>query len=254
MSCPGHSSSSSRATPVRINGKIRAREVRVIGPEGNQIGILSLHEAIKLARAHNMDLVEVAPNANPPVCRIIDYGKFRYEQAKKEKESRKHQHANRVKEIQLSASIDPHDLKVKLGHAIDFLCDDMRVMVTLRFRGREMAHQEIGRQVIERFIADLAPYGSPVGPPRLEGKGLRAMITPLPRHKRAPNPRAQAQPSEPSEPKPKQERPSAPSPSEQTQPTEKVANASPSQDGQSSGFVNNPFAELDGSASNEAQN
>ena len=141
---------------VRINGKIRAREVRVIGPDGQQVGVVSLHEAINLARRSAMDLVEVAPNATPPVCRVVDYGKYRYEQAKKEKESKKHQHANRVKEIQLTATIDDNDFGVKLGHATGFLCEDMRVKVSLRFRGREMAHQEFGMQVMERFVKELA--------------------------------------------------------------------------------------------------
>src|SRR5436190_2114712 len=133
---------------VRVNGKIRAREVRVVALDGKQLGVLQLGEAINLARQHAVDLVEIAPNATPPVCRLVDFGKFRYEQAKKEKESRKHQHANKVKEIQLSPTIDPHDFGVKLTHAIDFLCDEMKVKVTLRFRGREMAHQEIGFQKV----------------------------------------------------------------------------------------------------------
>src|SRR5213076_394474 len=124
--------------------KIRAREVRVVSQDGKQLGVLQLGEAINLARAQGVDLVEIAPNATPPVCRLVDFGKFRYEQSKKEKESKKHQHANRVKEIQLSANIDPHDFATKLTHAIDFLCEEMKVKVTLRFRGREMAHQEFG--------------------------------------------------------------------------------------------------------------
>jgi len=173
---------------VRINGKIRAREVRVIGPDGQQVGVIPLHEAISMARARDMDLVEVAPNAVPPVCRVIDYGKYRYELAKKEKESRKHQHANRVKEIQLSASISVHDFEVKKSHAIDFLCDDMKVKVTLRFRGREMAHQEFGIKVVQRLLKDIIPYGHPDADPKLVGKGLNVMISPLPRNKRAKNP------------------------------------------------------------------
>ena len=119
---------SSRYSPppgpaYKVNGKIRAREVRVIGVDGKQMGVLTLRDALTLARANGVDLVEIAPNAAPPVCRLVDYGKFRYEQSKKDRESRKHQHATKVKEIQLSPKIDPHDLGVKLGHAIDFLCD-----------------------------------------------------------------------------------------------------------------------------------
>jgi len=126
--------SSSSASFVRVNGKIRAREVRVIGVDGKQLGVISLGEAINLARANGVDLVEIAATATPPVCRLVDFGKFRYEQAKKDKESKKHQHANKVKEIQLSPKIDPHDLGVKLNHAIDFLCEDMKVKIVLKFR------------------------------------------------------------------------------------------------------------------------
>ena len=142
-----------------------------------------------MARQHGVDLVEIAPNATPPVCRIVDYGKFRYEQAKKDKESRKHQHANKVKEVQLSPKIDPHDFGVKLTHAIDFLCDDMKVKISLRFRGREMAHQEYGFQVVEKFIKETTPFGHPDNSPKLIGKGINVMISPLPRNKRAINPR-----------------------------------------------------------------
>lgn len=149
---------------------------------------MSLSEALNMARSRGVDLVEIAPNATPPVCRLVDYGKFRYEQAKKDKESKKHQHANRVKEIQLSANIDPHDFSVKLTHAIDFLCEDMKVKVTLRFRGREMAHQEFGFGQVKRFIKELEPFGHPDAPPKLIGKGLNVMISPLPRAKRAKNP------------------------------------------------------------------
>jgi translation initiation factor IF-3 len=174
---------------VKVNGKIRAREVRVIGVDGAQLGVLPLGEAINLARNNGVDLVEIAANATPPVCRLVDFGKFRYEQAKKEKESKKHQHANKVKEIQLSPSIDPHDFGVKLTHAIDFLCEEMKVKVTLRFRGREMAHKEFGFQVVDKFIREIAPFGHPDAPPKLIGKGINVMLSPLPRNKRAKNPK-----------------------------------------------------------------
>jgi len=173
---------------VRVNGKIRAREVRVVGHDGKQLGVLALGEAINLARTHGVDLVEIAPNATPPVCRLVDYGKFRYEQSKKEKEAKKHHHANKVKEIQLSPTIDPHDFGVKLSHAIDFLCDEMKVKLSLRFRGREMAHQEIGFQVVKKFIQALALYGHPDAEPKLIGRGIHVMLSPLPRNKRAKNP------------------------------------------------------------------
>jgi translation initiation factor IF-3 len=173
---------------TRVNNKIRAREVRVIGDNQQQLGIMSLNEALAMARQRGVDLVEIAAAANPPVCRLVDFGKYRYEQAKKDKESKKHQHANRVKEIQLSPNIDPHDFGVKLSHAIDFLCEDMKVKVTLRFRGREMAHQEFGFGQVQRFIKEVGPFGHPDAPPKLIGKGLNVMISPLPRNKRAPNP------------------------------------------------------------------
>ena len=123
-------SSSSGGGFIKVNGKIRAREVRVIGGDGSQLGVLSLQDALNRARVEGVDLVEIAPTANPPVCRLVDYGKFRYEQSKKEKESKKRQHATKVKEIQLSPGIDPHDFGVKLNHAIEFLCEDMKVKVT----------------------------------------------------------------------------------------------------------------------------
>ena len=119
----------------------------------------------------------------------MDFGKYRYEIAKKEKESKKHQHASIVKEVQLSPRIDPHDLGIKLTHAIDFLCEDMKVKIALKFRGRENAHTEVGFAVINKFIADIAPYGQPDFPPKLIGKGINVMISPLPRNKRAKNPR-----------------------------------------------------------------
>ncbi|MDX1952953.1 MAG: translation initiation factor IF-3 [Verrucomicrobiota bacterium] len=188
MSRPFVPRSPSNTPFVRINGKIRAREVRVIGDEGEQLGILSLGDAINLARNKGVDLVEIAPNATPPVCRLVDFGKFRYEQAKKEKEAKKHQHANKVKEIQLSPQIDPHDFSTKLTHAIDFLCEDMKVKVTLRFRGREMAHQEYGFEKIHTFIKDVAAWGHPDSPPKLIGKGITLMLSPHPRAKRAKHP------------------------------------------------------------------
>ena len=173
---------------VRINGKIRAREVRVIAHDGSQLGVLPLTDALNLARQAGVDLVEIAPNAVPPVCRVVDFGKFRYEQAKKEKESKKHQHANKVKEVQLSPKIDPHDLMIKTQHAIGFLCNDMKVKVALKFRGREMAHTEYGFNVIKKFVTDVTPFGHPDFTPKLVGKSINLMISPLPRAKRAKNP------------------------------------------------------------------
>lgn len=189
MSRPFSPRNSSPVAFTRINGKIRAREVRVIGVDGKQLGVLPLNEALNQARANGVDLVEIAATANPPVCRLVDFGKYRYEQAKKDKESKKHQHATIVKEIQLSPRIDPHDLGVKTVHAVDFLCEDMKVKVVLKFRGREMAHTEFGFQVIKKFVADIEPYGHPDFTPKLVGRSITLMISPLPRNKRAKNPR-----------------------------------------------------------------
>jgi translation initiation factor IF-3 len=189
LSRPFSPRNSSPASFVRVNGKIRAREVRVIGVDGKQLGVIPLTEALSLARQHAVDLVEIAATATPPVCRLVDFGKYRYEQAKKEKESKKHQHASTVKEVQLSPRIDPHDLGIKVSHAIDFLCEDMKVKVALKFRGREMAHTEVGFQVISKFLAEIALFGHPDFPPKLIGRGVNVMISPLPRNKRAKNPR-----------------------------------------------------------------
>jgi len=190
LSRPFSPRNSSPASFVRVNGKIRAREVRVIGVEHNQLGVMPLTDAMNLARQHGVDLVEIAATAVPPVCRLVDFGKYRYEMAKKEKESKKHQHASIVKEVQLSPRIDPHDLGIKLMHAINFLCEDMKVKIALKFRGRENAHTEVGFEVIRKFIADIAPYGQPDFQPKLVGKAINLMISPLPRNKRAKNPHA----------------------------------------------------------------
>ena len=190
MSRPFTPRNSSSVSFVRVNGKIRAREVRVLGTDNKQLGILPLNEALTLARQSGVDLVEISSTATPPVCRLVDFGKFRYEQAKKEKDSKKHQHASTVKEVQLSPRIDPHDLGVKITHAIDFLCEDMKVKVALKFRGREMAHTEFGFQVVNKFLADIAPYGHPDFKPKLVGRGIHVMVSPLPRNKRPKNPRS----------------------------------------------------------------
>lgn len=241
MSRPFPSRNSSPSGPfVRVNGKIRAREVRVIGTDGKQLGVLSLGEALNLARANGVDLVEIAPNATPPVCRLVDYGKFRYEQAKREKESRQHQHATKVKEVQLSPKIDPHDLSVKLQHAIGFLCKDMKVKITLKFRGREMAHTEFGFQVVQKFLADIAPYGHPDFEPKLIGRGIIVMITPLPRNKRAkaPQPDEGAAVSAPSQPPAEDNPPATPVPIQRS-PRPQPEAATPAR------FINNPFEQLE---------
>ena len=171
----------------RRNGKIRAREVRVIDENKEQLGVLPLLEALRLAQKKGLDLIEIAPNATPPVCRIVDYGKFRYEEAKREKDSHRSA-AGKMKEIQLSAVIDPHDFATKLNHAIEFLCEDMKVRLKLRFKGRQKAHKEFGFQVVNKFVSDLAAYAQADSPPKMLGdRDLNVVLTPLPREKRARN-------------------------------------------------------------------
>ncbi len=239
---------------VRVNGKIRAREVRVIGPSGQQLGIMPLADALNLARNHGVDLVEIAANANPPVCRVVDFGKYRYELSKKEKESRKHQHANKVKEIQLTPNIDPHDFSVKVSHAVDFLCEDMKVKVTLRFRGREMTHKEFGFQVVEKCIKELAPFGHPDAAPKLIGKGINVMVSPLPKAKRAKNPRGEARGAHmdendvtEDEDDSEEQLNGSPAPAETKEKTGKVPTDAAENPGE---FGQNPFAQLNLNAQN----
>jgi translation initiation factor IF-3 len=191
----------SREPLHRRNGKIRAREVRVIDDAKEQLGVMTLDDALRLAQRKGLDLIEIAPNATPPVCRIVDYGKFLYEEAKRGKDSNARQSASRMKELQISPAIDPHDLETKLGHAIQFLCDDMKVRVKLRFRGRQKAHKDIGFEVINKFVKDVALYGHADSPPRLLGdRDLNVTLTPLPRAKRAKSPRDLHAPKPPAAP------------------------------------------------------
>lgn len=217
---------------IRINGKIRAREVRVVDADGTQVGVLSIGDALTLARGRGVDLVEVAPTAQPPVCRVVDYGKYRYEQSKKEKESKKHQNTSMVKEVQLRPRIDSHDLGVKVGHAIDFLCEDMKVKVALRFRGREMAHTDIGFGMVQSFVEKVAPYGQPDFKPKLNGRTIVLMISPLPKNKRAAHPDKVQEGEGPEAQSDQDAAPSADAP----------AQAAPSQETKE--FSNTPFSEL----------
>ncbi len=163
--------------------------MRVLDETKRQLGVMSLNEALRLAMSKGMDLVEIAPNATPSVCRIVNYGKFMYEEAKKNKDAQSHQSASKLKEIQLSATIDPHDFTIKLGHAINFLCEDMKVRVKLRFRGRQKAHTEFGFQVVNRFVKEAAPWAQADSPPKMLGdRDLNVILSPLPRSKRAKNP------------------------------------------------------------------
>jgi translation initiation factor IF-3 len=180
----------SREPLHRRNGKIRAREVRVLDETKQQLGVMSLNEALRLAMSKGLDLVEIAPNATPAVCRIVDYGKFMYEEAKRHKDAQGRQSASRMKELQLSPMIDPHDFSIKLSRAIEFLCEDMKVRIKLRFRGRQKAHTEFGFEVVNRFVKEAAPWGQADSPPKMLGdRDLNVILSPLPRNKRAKNPR-----------------------------------------------------------------
>jgi translation initiation factor IF-3 len=175
----------SKEPRYRRNGKIRAREVRVVDENKQQLGVMSLGEALRLAQNKGLDLLEIAPNAVPPVCRIVNYGKFQYEEAKKAKESHSHQAGSKMKELQLSPAIALHDFDTKLAHAIEFLSADMKVCVKLRFRGRQRAHKEYGFQMVNRFVAGTAAYGRADAPPKMLGdRDLTVIISPLPREKR----------------------------------------------------------------------
>jgi translation initiation factor IF-3 len=163
---------------------------------------MSLGDALRMAQEQGLDLVEIAPTANPPVCRIVDYGKFRYEESKREKHSQNA--GDKLKEIQLSAVIDPHDFGIKVSHAIAFLCDDIKVRVKLRFRGRQKAHKEFGFEVVNRFVRGVAEYGHADSPPKMLGdRDLNVLLTPLPREKRGKKPPSANKPADPSAAQPK---------------------------------------------------
>ena len=161
---------------MRINEEIRAREVRVIANGGEQLGIMSSRDALKLALENHLDLVEIAPTAKPPVCRIMDYGKYRYEQQKREKEARKKQKTFDIKEVKLRPGIEDHDFNVKYKNAVRFLEDGDKVKVTLRFRGREMAHMGASKHILDDFAENLKDIASVEKPPKLEGKSMSPKI------------------------------------------------------------------------------
>ncbi|MFZ5800361.1 MAG: translation initiation factor IF-3 [Candidatus Omnitrophota bacterium] len=163
---------------MRVNERIRVPEVRVVGPAGEQMGVMSLSRALDLANQHELDLVEVAPTANPPVCRIMDFSKYKYDQEKKEREMKKHQKQGQLKEIRVKPHIDEHDYLVKLKQLTSFLQKKDKVKVSLFFRGREMAHQDIGQNIINRFIADIQPVGQVEKGPLMEGRILTMTIAP----------------------------------------------------------------------------
>jgi len=161
-----------------MNERIRAREIRVIDADGNQLGILPPYEALKKAREANLDLVEISPNAMPPVCRIMDYGKFLYEQEKKERAAKKHQKQIVLKEVKFSVNVDEHDYITKKNHVLRFLAEGDKVKASLRFRGREMAHQNLGRNVLERLVTDVGDKGIVEFRPRMEGNTMHVILAP----------------------------------------------------------------------------
>ncbi len=162
----------------QINEEIRDKEVRVISADGEQIGVMSAKEAIALAERSNLDLVKIAPNAVPPVCKIMDYGKFKFEQAKREKEAKKKQKVMDIKEVRLSLNIDTGDFNTKVNHALRFLKDGDKVKVSIRFRGREMAHTEYGTTIMQRFAEACSETGSVEKPAKLEGRQMLMFLVP----------------------------------------------------------------------------
>ena len=166
---------------VRRNEQIRARDVRVIGAEGEQIGILPRMEAIALAKEAGMDLVEVAATADPPVCRIMDFGKFKYEQQQKKKEAKKNQSVVQIKEIKVRPKTDDHDYETKLRHIRRFLTDGDRCKVTVFFRGREIVHKDRGQAILERVIEDTKDIRKVEQEPSAEGRTLQMLLMPLPK-------------------------------------------------------------------------
>lgn len=165
-------------TGPRINEAIRAREVRLIDENGQNVGIVSRFDALDRAVAAGLDLVEVSPDANPPVCKILDYGKFKYQEQKKAAEARKHQKIVEVKEIKMRPSIDDHDYDVKMRSIKRFFDEGDKVKITLRFRGREMAHQELGMDLLQRVKADLGELAKVEAEPRLEGRQMVMVLAP----------------------------------------------------------------------------
>lgn len=161
-----------------INDEIRAKEVRLVGAEGEQIGITPIREALQMAIDLNLDLVNVAPTAKPPVCRIMDYGKFRYEQQKKEKEARKNQKIVDIKEVWFRSNIEEHDFQTKLRNVIKFLKDGDKVKCSVRFRGREIAHADIGKKILDRVKEEVVELSTVERLPKLEGRSMIMILAP----------------------------------------------------------------------------
>ncbi|NTW05799.1 MAG: translation initiation factor IF-3 [Peptococcaceae bacterium] len=163
----------------RINEEIRVREVRLVDTEGGQLGIMPIRDALKIADENQLDLVEIAPQAKPPVCRIMDFGKYKYEQSKKEKETRKKQKVIEVKEIKMRPNIEDHDFQVKVKNAERFLKEGDKVKASIIFRGREIVHTQLGRQLLVRLAEEIKELGMVERQPKLEGKNMIMIISPL---------------------------------------------------------------------------
>ena len=162
----------------QINEEIIDKEIRLIGNEGEQLGIMSAEEALRIAAEQDLDLVKIAPGSNPPVCKIMDYGKFRFEQTKKEKEAKKNQRVIEIKEIRMSPSIDTNDFNTKLKNGQKFLAEGNRLKVSVRFRGREMAHTEIGRDLLQKFAEQCAEVATMDKAAKLEGRNMSMFLSP----------------------------------------------------------------------------
>jgi translation initiation factor IF-3 len=173
-----HNAPPVRETGPRINERIRGGDIRLIGADGENIGVVSPERALYLAEEAGLDLVEISPNAVPPVCKIMDYGKFKYETQKKEAEARKNQKVIEIKEIKFRPGTDTHDYDVKMRSVFKFLEEGDKVKITLRFRGREMAHQELGKQLLDKIAEDVKTAGKIESFPRLEGRQMVMMIAP----------------------------------------------------------------------------
>ncbi|WP_375261994.1 translation initiation factor IF-3 [Palleronia sp.] len=173
-----HNAPPTRDTGPRVNGRIRTPEIRLIGADGENVGVVTPDRGMELAEAAGLDLVEISPNATPPVCKIMDFGKFKYEQQKRESEARKKQKTIEVKEVKFRPNTDQHDYDVKMRNVFKFLENGDKVKVTLRFRGREMAHQNLGRELLERVAEDTKEIGKVENFPKMEGRQMVMMIGP----------------------------------------------------------------------------
>lgn len=176
-----HNAPPTRDTGPRVNENIRATEIRLIGADGENAGVVSPEQALDMAEEAGLDLVEISPNANPPVAKIMDYGKYKYEQQKRESEARKKQKVIEVKEVKFRPNTDTHDYDVKMRNVTKFLENGDKVKVTLRFRGREMAHQELGRDLLERVAEDTKEIGKVENMPKMEGRQMIMVIGPVAR-------------------------------------------------------------------------